>query len=202
MTAKMMSRTRMAETSHLQMSANTTPPHTDLRTKGNVLDWKDGNIPGFPWTMKRSDEESTGDREPVPPWNGKWRTTRPRDGSLRAFYGAMRSSNSDSCCPPSGGKQPVQRPEPESRIRHLQLYAGDPFREEAPQVAGHREDPEFLELCVSNIHLEQVVIWVLSGFQCRPEMSNGRTSLGSTQSGGFNRNQDFFSKWMLQMPPP
>ena len=77
---------------------------------------------------------------------------------------AMGSSNPDSC-----GKPPVQRPEPEGRIRHLQLHTGDPLRPDAPQIAGHREDAEFLALRVRNVHPEQVVIRVLSGLQRRPE---------------------------------
>ena len=51
-------------------------------------------------------------------------------------------------------KQPVQRPEPEGRIRHLQLHTGDPLRPDAPQIAGHREDPKFLALRIRNVHPE------------------------------------------------
>ena len=99
-------------------------------------------------------------------------------------------------------KQPVQRPEPESRIRHLQLYAGDPFREEASQVSGHREDPQFLEVCVSNIHLEQVVIRLLSGFRRRPENEQRPDSFRIHPFRRLQRIQDLHRERMLETLPP
>ena len=54
---------------------------------------------------------------------------------LAEDHRALRSSQLHR--PSSGGEHPVQRPEPESRLRHLQLDAFYFLREEAPQVVGH-----------------------------------------------------------------